>query len=119
MSDNAALLILFVVLPLIVAPIVIALVARRSPAFPPEYRTSALLENGDPVQGEIVSWKNKGPFLFDSRPMVLFRVVVNGEEVEITQSVPRSVLNRLSEGMTVELRRSADRRAAAIVLPVE
>ena len=119
MSTNAALLVIFVVLPLIVAPVVVMFVARRSPAVPPEHRTSWLLENGEPMSGELVSWKNKGPFLLDSRPMVAFVITVDGERVDITQSVPRGVIAKLSEGMTLDLRVSPDRRAAAIVLPVE
>ena len=119
MSANAALLLIFVVLPLVIAPVVVWFVVRRSPELPSQYRISSLLENGEAMRGELISWKNKGPFLFDSRPMVAFRVAVDGEVVEITQSVPRPVLARFSEGMMVEIRMSTDRRAAAIVFPVE
>jgi hypothetical protein len=119
MSANAALLLLFVVLPLIVAPLVIAYVVRRSPEVAPEHRTSWLLEYGEATTGELVSWKNKGPFLFDSSPMVAFVVMADGERIEITQSVPRTVIARLSEGMSVDIRRSPDRQAAAIGFPVE
>ncbi|MBA3654083.1 MAG: hypothetical protein H0W70_07795 [Actinobacteria bacterium] len=117
MSQPAALLLLFVVLPLVVTPIVVAIVVRRSPDLPPEYRTSWLLEHGEPVSGELVSWKNKGPFLLDGRPMVAFVVLVAGERLDFTQSVPRHVVGELSEGMTLDVRVSPDRRAAAMILP--
>ena len=119
MSANAALLLIFVVLPLIVAPIVVGYVVRRSPDVPPEHRTSWLLENGELASGELVSWKNKGPFLLDSRPMVAFVVLAGGERFEITQSVSRAVIAKLTEGMPVDIRLSPDRQAAAVVLPVE
>ncbi len=122
MSQTAALLLLFIVLPLVVAPIVIAFVARRSPALPPGFRTSELLLDGEPAEAELLAWKNKGPFLFDSRPMVEFKLAVRtdaGERIDlvIVQSFPRAVLSQLAEGMTLDIRLSADHTAGAIVPP--
>jgi hypothetical protein len=111
---------LFVLLPLVLAPLVIWFVARHSPDVPKAYRTSELLLDGEPAQAELLEWKNKGPFLLDSRPMVAFKLRIIGEDVEmsITQSVPKPLLSGLSEGMTLDVRLSPDRTAGAIVLPL-
>ncbi len=122
MSASTALLLLFVVLPIIAAPIVVAIVARRSPALPAGLRISELLEHGEPATAELLEWKNKGPFLFDGRPMVAFRLAVRSSdepfELIITQSVPRQLVARLSRGMTLDVRVSPDHIAGAIVLPI-
>jgi hypothetical protein len=119
-SGTAALLLLFVVLPLVVTPLVVLVVVKRAPDLPDEYRISSLLDHGEAASAELLSWKNKGPFLFDSRPMVEYRLKLeSGDELAITQSTPRSVVARLQEGMTVDVRLSADHLAGAIVLPAD
>ena len=116
MSTTAQLLLLFVVLPLIVTPIVVLIVVRRAPDLPEEYRISSLLDHGEPAQAELLEWKNKGPFLFDSRPMVSFRLKLEGgDELVVVQSTPRDVVGRLVRGMPVDVRLSRDRIAGAIV----
>jgi hypothetical protein len=121
-SGTAALLLLFIVLPIVVAPIVIAIVARRSPVLPPGMRISELLEHGEPGDAELLEWENKGPFLFDSRPMVAFHLSVRCDdeqfELDLTQSVPRQFVAGLSKGMMLDVRVSPDRTAGAIVLPM-
>jgi hypothetical protein len=121
MSATAQLLLLFVVLPLIVAPIVIAIVVRRAPTVPPGHLISELLENGEPAEAELIAWKNKGPFLLDGRPMVAFNLSVRSEDeayqLVIVQSVPRPLIGRLVKGMTLDIRVSPDHTAGAIVLP--
>jgi len=116
-------LVLFVLLPLVLAPLVIWFVARRSPELPVEYRISHLLEHGEPAHGELLEWKNKGPFLLDSTPMVEYRLRVTDAgdpfELRITQSTPRRFVNRLQPGMSFDLRLSSDHTAGAIVLPLE
>ena len=117
MSGTAWLLLIFIVLPIVVTPFVVSFVARRSPDVPVEHRTSWLLDHGEPMEATLVSWKNKGPFMLDGHPMVAFKLDVDGAPVDITQPVSRAVVSRLSEGMTLDVRVSPDRRAGAIVLP--
>jgi hypothetical protein len=120
-SQTAALLLLFVVLPLIVTPLVVWIVVQRAPDVPAGYRISELLDHGEEANAELIEWKNKGPFLFDSRPMIAYRLSVrtDGEPYEllVTQSTPRDVVARLEQGMTLQVRVSRDRQAGAIVLP--
>jgi hypothetical protein len=119
--STTAALVIFVVMPLVAAPIVVALVARRSPSMPAGYRTSELLAHGEAASGELVEWANKG-LLLDRRPMVAMRVRVDvGEpfELTITQSVARADLARLQAGMTVDLRLSPDHRVGAVVLDAD
>ena len=113
-----ALLLIFVVLPIVVAPIVVWVVSRRSPSLPPEYRTSELLAHGEIHRGEVLEWVNRGQFL-DPRPMVSVRLRVDDAEpfeLVVTQSVPRRLLGKLRAGANVEVRLSADHRAGAVVL---
>jgi hypothetical protein len=117
-SGTAWLLLLFVVLPFVVAPFVVSYVAKRGPTLPAGHRTSELLESGEPAEAELIEWKNKGPFLFEGRPMIEFKITVRGEgDMTIVQSVPKPILTRLRQGMTLDVRLSADRTAGAIVLP--
>jgi len=118
LSQSAELLLLFVVAPFFVAGIVIAIVVSRAETVPPELRTSALLENGEPARAELVDWRNRAMFFLDRRPMVAFRLSVHGSgepfELVVVQSVTRQVLSGLSRGMDVDVRLSADRTAGAI-----
>lgn len=121
-SQGVVLLLLFVVLPLVLAVGVAALVQWRSQPFPPELRTSSILRDGDPAEGELIDWRSPAQSFLDRHPMVTFRVAVVGAEateIHITQSVPRGVLRRLERGMTVPIRLSADRAHGAIVFGEE
>jgi hypothetical protein len=116
-SQSTALVLLFVVLPIVLAPIVVAFVAWRAPAPPPGTRTSELLSDGEAATAELVGWRDKGAFL-ELRPMVAFELIVAGEapfELTVVQSVPRRLLSRLERGMTLDVRLSPDRAAGAIV----
>jgi len=116
-----ALVLLFVVLPFVVAPAVIGFVAWRSKGKPAPLRTSTILASGDPAEAEVISIKPLGGFL-DTRPMVRFglRIQAGGAQeapfdLVITQSIPRSVAREFRVGDLVEVRVTADRSAGAIV----
>ncbi|HVE95208.1 MAG TPA: hypothetical protein VNB24_09820 [Acidimicrobiales bacterium] len=117
-SQSVALLLLFVVLPLVLAYVIARLVQWRSEPFPAELRTSTILRDGDSAEGELIDWRSPAQSFLDRHPMVTFRVAVAGREqyeIRITQSVPRGVLRHLERGMTVPIRLSADRTHGAIV----
>lgn len=121
-SLGTVLFVLFVVLPLVLAYVVVRLVQWRSEPFPPELRTSAILRDGDPAEGELIDWRSPAQSFLDRHPMVTFRVAVVGadaSEIFITQSVPRGVLRRLERGMTVPIRLSSGRTHGAIVFHEE
>ncbi|HEY3811520.1 MAG TPA: hypothetical protein VGL49_08800 [Acidimicrobiales bacterium] len=106
-------------LPFVVAGPVIAFVSWRSSGTPPPVRTSTILAEGDPAEGEVLSVKLLGTFL-DMRPMVRFslRVHVDGEsafDLEVVQSLPRGVARDYHTGDLVELRLTHDRSAGAVV----
>ena len=117
MSLGTALLLLFVVMPVVVAVGVVALVKWRSPDVPAEHLTSELLRDGTPAKGTLVEWHITGQSFLDRRPMVDFRVALREDEpeVSITQSVPREVLHRMKPGMPVDVRLSEDGSAGALV----
>ena len=118
MGLGTALLLLFVVVPVVVAVAVVALVQWRSPEVRPEHLTSELLRDGTPAKGTLLEWHLTGQSFLDRRPMVDFRVAVledESEEMSITQSVPRDVLHRMEPGMPVEVRLSKDGCAGALV----
>jgi hypothetical protein len=122
LSDSAALLLLFLVLPIVLAPVVVWIVARRAPTLPPTLRTSQLLLDGEPARAELLEWKDKGPSFLDRRPMVAFKLSVQPSdagatpfEMTVTQSVPRPLLRQLMPGMEVDVRLGPDRGAGAIV----
>jgi hypothetical protein len=114
------LLVLFVVLPFVVAGLVIAFVSWRSGGGPPPIRTSEVLATGVPGQAEIVAIKAMTGFL-DTRPMVRIslRVTAPGPgpfDLEVTQSIPRSLLRDLTTGSVVDVRLTPDHTAGAVVL---
>jgi hypothetical protein len=125
LSQTSALLLLFIVLPIVAAPLIVALVSWHGQTVPAGLRTSDLLRDGEPAEAELLGWKNRGLFL-DRTPMVAFRLAVQPPgapgadpiELAVTQSTPRPLLSGLSAGMTIEVRLSPDRTAAAIVWPV-
>lgn len=115
------LLVLFVLLPFVVAGGVIAFVSWRSQGGPAPVRISELLAGGEPAEGEVLAVSPLGSIL-DARPMleVRLRVRTAGSsapfDLDVTQSVPRRVASRLRQGDVVELRVSADHSAGALVL---
>lgn len=118
MSLGTALLLLFVVVPVVVAVAVVALVEWRSPDVPAEHLTSELLRDGTHANGTLLEWHITGQSFLDRRPMVDFRVAVHEDEpaeLSITQSVPRDLLHRMKRGMPVEVRLSKDGVAGALV----
>ena len=119
MTQVQALVLLFVVLPFIVAGGVIAFINWRSSAEPPLVRTSTILATGQPGDGEVLAVRSFGGML-DTRPMVRvdLRVTTAGEpafDLQVTQSLPRPYARGLRVGDHVEVRVLPDRTAGAIV----
>ena len=118
MSQGVALLLLFVVVPVVAAVAVVALVQWRSPAVPAGHRTSELLRDGIRTTATLLDWHTPGQSFLDRRPMVSFRVAVHdaaAAELTITQSVPRGVLHRMKPGMPLDVSLSKDGLAGAVV----
>lgn len=121
MSQGLALLLLFVVMPIVLGVAVAALVQWRSSPVAADELTSEVLRTGEPAQATVLDWRSPGQSFVDRRPMVTFRVALldGGDQLHITQSVPRIVLRRMQKGMTVDVRLGPDRASGAIVLPEE
>ena len=116
-SQGMALLILFVVVPVVAAVAVVAFVQWRSPRVPAGHLTSELLRDGTPAQATLLDWRTPGQSFLDRRPMVTLRVAVHDDEsaeLTITQSVPRAVLHRMKPGMRLDVRLSEDGLAGAV-----
>jgi hypothetical protein len=109
-----------VVLPFLVAGLVIAYVSWRSSHGPPPVRTSVILAEGQPAEGEVLAVRALGSFL-EVRPMVRFSLRVRpggGEEpfeLEVVQSLPRGAVRDIHKGDVVEVRLTPDHTAGAIV----
>lgn len=119
MTTTVALLLLFVVLPFVVAGGVIAFISWRSGADGPPIRTSDVLRDGEPASAEVLTVRNLGTIL-DVRPMIRVRIRISATggdafELDVTQAVARSEVRRIRVGERVEVRVLADRSAAAIV----
>jgi len=119
MTQVQALVLLFVVLPFVVAGGVIAFINWRSSATPPPVRTSTILATGDPGDGEVLAIRSFGGLL-DTKPMVRLdlRVTTAGRpafDLQVTQSLPRPFARGLRVGDHVEVRVLPDRSAAAVV----
>jgi hypothetical protein len=120
LSQTQALLLLFVVLPFVLAALVIPFVAWRSSGQPKPVRTSEILAHGIRAEGEILSVRPLGSIL-DLRPMVRFvlRVTAGPDgdpfELEVIQSLPRGAVRDFRPGDTVEVRITADHSAGAVV----
>lgn len=118
-TTTVALVLLFVVLPFVVAGGVIAFISWRGDGDTPPVRTSAVLRDGAPATAEVLSVRNLGNVL-DVRPMICvgLRITPSGEEafdLEVTQSFPRSEVRQIRVGDRVDVRVLADRSAAALV----
>jgi len=119
MTQVQAVVLLFVVLPFIVAGAVIAFVNWRSSSGPAPVRTSTILATGEPGEAEVLAIRSFGGLL-DTRPMVRvdLRVTSPGPgafDLQVTQSLPRPFARSLHVGDRVEVRVLPDRSAAAIV----
>jgi hypothetical protein len=120
LTQGQALVLLFFVLPFLVAGVVIALVAWRSSGGPAPVRTSAILAGGQPAEAEVLALKPLGTIL-DMRPMVRFSLRVNPGpneepfELVVVQSLPRAAAREIRPGDVVEVRLTADHSAGAVV----
>ena len=161
-SQGLVLVVLFVVLPFVVAGGVIAFVSWRSVQQPAPLRTSEILRTGEPGRGEVLAVRNLGTIL-EVRPMVRIDLRVTpvhrpthatspdasspdagspdagptdggsspamshpaapstpydgrSFEISVTQALPRAVVRGIAPGDVVEVRITADRSAAAVVL---
>ena len=119
MTQVQALVVLFVVLPFVVAGGVIAFVSWRSSADAPPVRTSTILSIGDPGDAEVLAIRSFGGLL-DTRPMVRLdlRVSTPGDapfDLQVTQSFPRPYARALRVGDRVAVRVLPDRTAAAVI----
>ena len=120
LTQVQALVLLFVVLPFVVAGAVIGFINWRSSSDPPPVRTSTILATGEPGDGEVLAVRSFGGPL-DTRPMIRLdlRVTTAGQpafDLQVTQSLPRPYARELKVGDHVELRVLPDRSAAAVVL---
>jgi hypothetical protein len=116
-TQALALLILFVLLPFVVAGLVIAFISWRSNGQLAPVRTSTVLAEGDPAEAEVLTVKAMGGFL-DTRPMVRLDLHVRGDEydLQVTQSIPRALLRDLKVGDVVEVRVMPDHATGAVLL---
>jgi hypothetical protein len=119
MSQVQALVILFVVLPFVVAGGVIGFINWRSRDEPAPVRTSDILATGDAGRAEILAVRSFGGLL-DTRPMIRLDLrITTGDgamfDLQVTQSFPRPYARTLRPGDHVEVRVTADRAAAAVV----
>jgi len=138
LSPTQALVVLFVFLPFALAALVIPFVAWRHRGDPKPVLTSEILASGVRGRAEIVSVRLLGTIL-DLKPMVRFVLRVTTEagapggtaadsgagssvdagepfDLEVVQSIPRSLVGVYRPGDTVEVRLTPDRSAGAVVL---
>jgi hypothetical protein len=121
LGTSEALVILFVLLPFVLAAIIVPLVAWRSRGSPKPVLTSDILAHGEPGRARIVAVRNMGT-LVDVRPMIRFSLEVRaaGQNdsfgMEVVQAVPRSLVRDYKPGQIVDVRFTPDRTAGAIVL---
>lgn len=118
LSQTQALVILFVVVPVVAAAVIVPLMVWWMSKGPKPVLTSELLAHGVPAQGEILRVRSLGNVL-DVRPMVRFtlRVTMDGGEpfeMEVVQALPRSMVGVFRPGDLVRLRLAPDRSAGAI-----
>ncbi len=119
LTQVQALVILFVVLPLVAAAVIVPVMVWWLSRGPKPVLTSELLARGVPAEGTIRSIRRLGTIL-DTRPMIRFTLDVVAEpgaepfELEVVQAFPRSMLGVFQPGDIVRLRLSPDRTAGAI-----
>jgi hypothetical protein len=113
--------VLFVGLPILVGLVVMSIVHWRSEPVAPGMRTSELLATGELATAEVLDVRTAGGFM-DPRPMVGFKLLVTPSagdpfQLVVVQPVQRDKIRRVGRGTLVDIRLSADRTAAAVVLP--
>jgi hypothetical protein len=119
LSQVQALVILFVLLPIVAAAVIVPLMVRWLSRGPTPMRTSELLAHGTPAEGTILGIRSLGNIL-DVKPMVRFELQVTadaGEEpfdLAVVQALPRSMVGVFRPGDIVRLRLSPDRSRGAI-----
>lgn len=120
LTTTQALVVLFVVLPFVLAAVIVPVVGWWSSRGPKPLLTSEILARGLPARAEILSVRPMGGFL-DMKPMVRFTLRVSADqaeepfELEVFQSLPRDLVRDFRVGDTVQIRLSEDRSAGAIV----
>jgi hypothetical protein len=123
-SQTEGLVLIFVVLPIVVAAVLVPFMVWRNSRGPRPILTSEILASGIPGEAEIVSVRNVGNIL-DPRPMVRFKLKVrpSGEEgpfdLEVVQSLPRHAIGGFRAGDVVEVRFTPDHTAGAVVWGVQ
>lgn len=121
LTTSQALVVLFVLLPLVLAAVIVPLASWRWSKGPKPVLTSEILATGEAGRAKIVSMKNLGGVL-DMRPMVRFTLQVkardSGEpfDLVVVQSLPRALVGDYHPGDVVDVRFTADRLAGAVVL---
>lgn len=126
LTPSQALVLLFVVLPFVLAALVVPFVSWRHRNDPKPVLTSEILATGVRATAEILSVRSLGNIL-DVKPMVRFvlRVTETGGpdggtgepyELEVVQAIPRSLVGTYRPGDTVQVRLTPDRTAGAVVL---
>lgn len=119
LSQTQALVILFVVLPIVAAAILVPAMVWILSKGPRPPLTSEILATGTPAQGVIVRLRSLGNVL-DVRPMVEFQLRVTDPagtapfDLTVVQAVPRRMLGMFRTGDQVQLRLTPDRSAGAI-----
>jgi len=119
MTQVQALVLLFVVLPFVVAGGVIAFVSWRAKGQEAPTRTSTVLATGEPGDAEVLALRSYGGLL-DTRPMVRLDLRITTPshapfDLQVTQSLPRPYARSLRVGDRVEVRVLADHSAAAVI----
>ncbi len=119
LTQGLELVLLFLVLPIIVAAGVLWFVSWRNDTGTAPIRTSQVLATGTPATAEVTAVEMFGNFL-DARPMVRLGLDVTLEgahfPLDVTQSFPRTIAKMFRPGDTVEVRVTDDRQAGAVVV---
>ena len=120
LNQLQALVILFVVLPFVLAAILVPIMVWRNSGGSPPVLTSEVLASGLPGRAEVLSVRTLGSIV-ELRPMVRFvlHITPAGEgepfDLEVVQSLPRGVIGRFRKGDTVEVRFTPDHAYGAVV----
>jgi hypothetical protein len=120
LTQGQGLVLIFVVLPIVLAAVLVPLMVWRNSRGPRPVLTSEILASGVRGEAEIVSVRTVGSIL-DPRPMVRFQLKVKAApdeppfDLEVVQSLPRYVIGEFRSGEVVEVRLTPDRTAGAVV----
>lgn len=120
LSQTQALVILFLILPVVVAGILVPIMVRHNSGGTPPVLTRDVLAGGMPGEAEILSVRTLGSIV-DLRPMVRFALQVtpagggDAFDLEVVQSLPRGVVGRFRKGDRVEVRFTPDHQHGAVV----